>query len=431
MRLASRLASRLRQRPRYWLGTSPHRPHAAAHRSTASTSFSTLPALTVFTHPSYTLALPERHSFPMNRYELVAEAVRGGSTPSARIAVRNDPRRATMDELERAHDQYYLADFVAGDLSVEEVRAIGFPWSDALVERTLRITGATLEATLDVLVDAGENAAVEEQVLGDDDDLSWIAGRMDGQGSRTEFTETDTTVTTTPSFSKMRGGWRVSGNLAGGTHHAFGAHGEGFCIVNDVAVAARFAQSQFEHVRNIAVIDLDVHQGNGTADIFADDDSVFTLSVHADNNYPWVGQSRVASDLDIALPDDASPADYLRAVHQGLRELDRQGHGNASSSAGEGAGEGRRPSGKQWDLVFFQAGVDPLESDRLGRLKLGREDLAARNAAVYAWCAERRIPTVITMGGGYARPIERSVEAHRDVFCQAADIAAETRRSTS
>ena len=386
-----RLASRLRKRPRYWGGTPRHRPHAA-HRSTASTSF----ALTVFTHPSYTLALPERHSFPMNRYELVAEAVRG-STPSARIDVRNDPRRATMDELERAHDQYYLADFVAGDLSSAEVRAIGFPWSDALVERTLRITGATLEATLDVLVDAGGNAA----------------------GSRTDTTVTERSFSTT-------GGWRVSGNLAGGTHHAFGAHGEGFCIVNDVAVAARFAQSQFEHVRNIAVIDLDVHQGNGTADIFADDDSVFTLSVHADNNYPWVGQSRVASDLDIALPDDASPADYLRAVHQGLRELDRHGHGNASSSAGEG----RRPSGG-WDLVFFQAGVDPLESDRLGRLKLGREDLAARNAAVCAWCAERRIPTVITMGGGYARPIQRSVEAHRDVFCQAADIAAETRRSTS
>ena len=301
----------------------------------------------VYHHPDYTLPLDERHSFPMERYELVKQEL-SNVAPQYNIQIHTPPP-ATKEQVALIHDHDYLTAFNTGQLTPLEVRTMGFPWSYELVRRTYRITGATIQCVDDVC------------------------------GS-------DTT--------------RISGNLAGGTHHAFRGHAEGYCIFNDVAVAARVAQQKHQ-VGKCLVIDLDVHQGNGTAECFQDDASVYTWSVHGDNNYPW--KSRVPSDLDTPLPDDVSGEDYLNSVEQGLEGL------NAS----------------EFDLVFYQAGVDPLRADRLGRLGLSREDLQARNALVYSWCAAHDKRVVVTMGGGYSKPIEKSVEAHVDVFTQGAHMLLE------
>ena len=230
--------------------------------------------------------------------------------------------------------------FLDGTLSAAAVRRIGFPWSREMVDRTLASAGATLAATRDAL-----------------------------------------TV-----------GW--GGTLAGGTHHALYAEGAGFCVVNDIAVAIR----KLQHDRGIgraAVIDLDVHQGDGTAAIFQDDQRVFTFSMHGAANFPFRKQP---SRLDIALRDGTEDDDYLRRLAQALPEV--------LAFAPE--------------IVFYQAGVDTLASDRLGRLSLTSDGLAARDRMVFEAC--RGIPFVVTMGGGYSEPIELTVEAHAQTYRLAAQL---------
>jgi acetoin utilization deacetylase AcuC-like enzyme len=231
----------------------------------------------------------------------------------------------------------------SGSLSAQQQREIGFPWSPQMVERSRRSTGATVAAA--------------RLALG---------GAAARQG--------------------------LAGNLAGGTHHASGDKGAGFCVFNDVAVAARLMQAEWSRLHGrarplqVAVIDLDVHQGNGTASIFAADPSVFTLSLHGQKNFPF---RKEASDLDIDLPDGCSDVAYLEALEHGLAELERR------FEAG---------------LIFYLAGADPHEGDRLGRLKLSYDGLQARDRRVFDWAWQRRIPLAFVMAGGYGHDIETSVQ---------------------
>ncbi len=193
-------------------------------------------------------------------------------------------------------------------------------------------------------------------------------------------------------FAALEDGWAA--NLAGGTHHAFPDRGEGFCVFNDVAVAAREIQAE-GRARNVSVFDLDVHQGNGTAAIFANDPTVFTLSVHGSDNFPF---KKETSDLDIELPDGTGDADYLEAVERGLEAALRS-----------------HP-----DLAFYVAGADPYEGDRLGRLAVSLEGLARRDELVFDTCRKARVPVAIVMSGGYARNVKDTVEIHYNTVRSAA-----------
>jgi len=281
----------------------------------------------VFYCDHFVLPLPDGHRFPMEKYSLLRERVARAGEDELHV-----PEAATDEELLRVHDAGYLERVVSGTLAREDVRRIGFPWSPQLVERSRRSVGGTL---------ASSRAALE-----------------DG----------------------------ASANLAGGTHHAFPDRGEGFCVFNDVAVAARALQAE-GRARRLAVLDLDVHQGNGTAAIFRGDDTVFTLSVHGANNYPF---RKEEGDLDVELPDASGDDLFLSAVEQGVRV--------ALASAP--------------DLAFYLAGADPFEGDRLGRLNVSKAGLARRDELVLDLCAAAGVPVAVVMSGGYARNVEDTVDIH-------------------
>ena len=297
-----------------------------------------------FYDPIYTDGLSEQARFPRERYRLVRdEFARRGL--DLRADVRRSPMCAERDLL-TVHASSYVSAFLEATLDERVARRIGLrPWTDKIVERTLRILGGTVAAT---------------HALFDED-------------------------------------CRVAGNLAGGTHHAFESEGAGYCVFNDLAVAARVAQRD-HGVERVLIVDLDVHQGDGTAALLRDDPSVFTLSVHCAKNFPFRKQQ---SDLDIALPEGLEDPAYLAALDETLAPLlDHQ----------------------QPELLIYQAGVDPLAEDHLGRWAITRYGLQQRNARVYALARARRIPTLVLMGGGYARPIERSAEAIGDVFEQSVEM---------
>lgn len=302
----------------------------------------------------YTGAIDDRARFPKVRYQQVRaqlEDALAAASLSEAAALVDDPPRASRAELELAHDPDYVDRFLAGRLTDHEIRKIGFrPWKPEFLDRTLTLTGASLRAVRDVL--AGSPCA---------------------------------------------------GNLAGGTHHAFRAHGEGYCVFNDLAIGARLAQR--EGVERVMIVDLDVHQGNGTAAIFDGDPSVFTYSMHGRRNYPWRKQT---SDVDVELEDGAGDDDVIAALERTLPE----------------ALMSQRP-----DLLFFQAGVDALSTDALGRLSMTREGMSRRNAIVFDYASYWDIPVVVFMGGGYADPISDSVEAHVDLFVALVERArSETQR---
>jgi acetoin utilization deacetylase AcuC-like enzyme len=279
----------------------------------------------------YTFPLPAGHRFPIEKYALLRERVLSEGI----VAPENmhEPRRIGSDDLLLVHTTDYVDRFNRGQLSSEEIRKLGFPWSEALVERSYRAAGGTLEAAVHA----------------------------------------------------MQHGLAM--NLAGGTHHAFSGHGEGFCVFNDVAVAIRVLQRD-GLVRRAAVIDLDVHQGNGTHAIFADDPSVFTFSMHGGKNYPF---HKVPGCLDIELPDGTIDDGYIDQL----------------SAALPGVLAESRP-----DLVVYLAGADPHEQDRLGRLALTFAGLARRDTIVIDQCREVGIPVVITVAGGYGDPIDATVAVH-------------------
>jgi acetoin utilization deacetylase AcuC-like enzyme len=296
--------------------------------------------LKIFYTDHYVLPLPDGHRFPMAKYALLRERVAGSDLVDALV----DPRAATDTEILRAHHPDYVARVTTGTLSPIEVRRIGFPWTPEMVERSRRSSGATLQAC---------QAALE-----------------DG----------------------------IAVNLAGGTHHAFHDRGEGYCVFNDSAIAALAMQAEGRAGR-VVVVDCDVHQGNGTASIFAGDPSVFTFSIHGANNFPF---TKEASDLDIELVDGTGDDAYLEALQEGL----------------VGALGRFRP-----DLAIYLAGADPYEDDRLGRLALSKNGLRRRDLLVLETLAHWGIPAAVTMAGGYARRIEDTVDIHFATVEIAASLA--------
>jgi acetoin utilization deacetylase AcuC-like enzyme len=287
----------------------------------------------------FVLPLPEGHRFPMGKYEKLRARV-AAECPGIQL-VQAQP--ASDGELALAHSPGYIDAVTQGHLSSAQQREIGFPWSARMVERARRSVGATIQAARRALID----------------------------------------------------GERIAANLAGGTHHASADRGSGWCVFNDTAVAARLMQAEWHRAHRqllrVAVIDLDVHQGNGTASIFQDDDSVFTLSMHGARNFPFRKQ---AGSLDIELPDGCDDQAYLTALDEALAALWRR-HGDA-------------PPG----LVFYLAGADPHEGDRLGRLRLSDEGLAERDRRVFDACGERGIAVALSMAGGYGRDIGTTVAVH-------------------
>ncbi|EHR71054.1 deacetylase, histone deacetylase/acetoin utilization protein [Burkholderiales bacterium JOSHI_001] len=288
----------------------------------------------LFHTDQFVLPLPTGHRFPMPKYRLLHEQVLQNG-PGIRIL---EAPAATEGELALAHDPGYIDGVLRGTLSTAAQREIGFPWSERMAQRAVRSVGATIAAA---------RAALAEG---------------------------------------------VAAQTAGGTHHAYSFKGSGYCVFNDVAVAARLMQAETHrrHKRGlrVLVIDLDVHQGNGTAAIFRDDESVFTFSMHGARNFPF---RKEASDLDVELPDGCSDEPYLAALDHALASV--------------AARLADRPPG----LAFYLAGADPHEGDRLGRLKLSSAGLAARDERVLAWLRARRIPVALSMAGGYGHDIHTTV----------------------
>lgn len=279
----------------------------------------------------YTFPLPNGHRFPIEKYERLRQRVLAeGTVPDAAM---HDPQRVAYDDLLRVHERAYVERFAAGTLTPAEVRRLGFPWSRELVERSLRATGGTCEAAAFAL-DAG-----------------------------------------------------VAMNLAGGTHHAFPDHGEGFCVFNDVAVAIRALQHT-GRIARAAVVDLDVHQGNGTHFIFAADPSVYTFSMHGGRNYPF---HKVPGNLDVELEDGTGDDAYLDRLEAELPGV------LARARA---------------DLVVYLAGADVHEHDKLGRLGLTAGGLARRDVVVLEHCRDVGLPVAVTIAGGYGRDVDTTVALH-------------------
>ncbi|MDF1656060.1 MAG: histone deacetylase [Verrucomicrobiales bacterium] len=290
--------------------------------------------------PIYTEGLDPEARFPRERYRLVMESL-SEDVREGRLRFR-EAERMDPEDLYLVHDHAYVRDFLNGTLDDSMVRRIGLrPWTEAIVERTLILTGGTIEATRQAVSESG-----------------------------------------------------FAGNLGGGTHHAYRDFGSGYCIFNDLAVAAKVAQRDFG-IRRVVILDLDVHQGDGTAAIFENDSSVTTVSFHCGKNFPF---RKMKSDYDMSLDEGIGDSEYLDGVERFVsREL----------------------APMEFDLLFFQGGVDALETDRLGHLSLSREGMMRRNELVLDFARAKGIPLVITMGGGYGEPIETSVAAHADLFRQA------------
>ena len=245
-----------------------------------------------------------------------------------------DAPAASDTQILYAHNASYLIKVLQGSLSAQEQQEIGFPWSIQMVERSRRSAGGTLAASQSALNEG------------------------------------------------------VAANLAGGTHHAYRNRGSGFCVFNDSAIAARALQKEVDSRLKIAIIDLDVHQGNGTASILENDPSIFTLSIHGENNFPF---TKEVSDLDIGLPDETGDEPYLAALHQGLEILDKR----------------FKP-----DFIIYLAGADPHEGDRLGKLSVSKDGMLQRDRCVFQYGLDRQIPIAFSMAGGYGKEIQSTVDIH-------------------
>ncbi len=277
----------------------------------------------------FVLPLPSGHRFPMEKYSKLRNLV------SHLEGVKLVEAPAASDtQILYAHDPQYLMNIIEGNLSTREQREIGFPWSQKMVERSRRSAGATVAAC------------------------------------KTSLTE------------------GVAVNLAGGTHHAYRDRGSGFCVFNDSAIAARALQKEINPKLKIAIIDLDVHQGNGSAAILQNDSSIFTLSIHGENNFPF---KKEISNLDFGLPDACNDQTYLEALNHCLDELDSR----------------FKP-----DSLIFLAGADPHEDDRLGRLNISSEGMRLRDETVLRYAFDRKLPIAISMAGGYGKEMTSTVNIH-------------------
>ena len=330
-----------------------------------------------FYSDTFVLPLPEHHRFPMAKYRLLRERLVAEQILTAGDLEIPDP--ISWDDLRLVHDAGYADAVDAGTLSADAQRRIGFPWSPMMVERSRRSVGATLAAARSVVVQGfspGKAGLPPSRLRRyGEPRRSSLEMRASG-GGKACTTE------------------RVSANLAGGTHHAFRDRGEGYCVFNDVAVAAAVLLRDGS-IGRATVVDCDVHQGNGTAAIFRDQPAVFTFSLHGAKNFPF---RKETSDLDVTFEDGAGDDEYLAALAAHLpRVLDAH-----------------RP-----DIVFYLAGADPFEGDRLGRLKVTIEGLRTRDRLVFDACRDRDIPVAVAMSGGYCPDVEAIVTIHTNTVREA------------
>jgi len=290
--------------------------------------------LKVFYSDHYTLPLPEGHRFPNEKYRLLRIALL-----EQKILTLNqlcESPLATLDELSLAHDPKYILSIKDGSINPEIIKRIGFPWSPQMYFKAASTVGGAIQAALSALTN------------------------------------------------------EISGNLAGGTHHAHYDRGEGYCIFNDQAVVTRYLLKN-KLVDKVAILDLDVHQGNGNSSILFNDPGVFIASVHGEKNYPF---KKIPSHLDIALPDNAGDALYLKAVDQVLEAI-----------------ESFDP-----DIILYQMGVDALEFDSLGKIKVSYQGLIQRDKKVFQFAKNHRIPISLALGGGYSKPIQYTLEAYLNTY---------------
>ncbi|MFN2290230.1 MAG: histone deacetylase [Anaerolineae bacterium] len=296
-----------------------------------------------FYSDTFRFPLPDNHRFPLGKYALLRQAVvTADILPRLELSI---PEPASDEQILRAHDAEYLRRMVSGQLTPKEIRRIGLPWSQELVLRARYSVGGTIACC---------RAALQEG---------------------------------------------IAINLAGGTHHAFRDHGQGYCLFNDSIIACRTMQAQGRASRFV-IVDCDVHQGNGTAVIAADDPTIYTFSIHSESNFPL---RKEESDLDIALPDGTGDLAYLEALEAGLRQA------LSESDA---------------DLALYLAGADPHEEDRLGHLALTKAGLADRDRLVLDLCRREHIPVAVVMAGGYGRRVEDTVDIHLATVRISAEMAA-------
>jgi acetoin utilization deacetylase AcuC-like enzyme len=327
----------------------------------------------------YEVPLPPNHRFPMEKYRKVRERVQHAiqsHLPHDAGKVQYEfavSPLVTVQDLETTHCPDYIQRYLDGNQTKEELRNVGFPWSPMGVDRSSSSTGGTVAAaTLLCKVKRKQKAYLQD-----------VAKHMDDKSEMNE--------------AKM--GLLFSAHVAGGTHHAFRDRGEGFCVFSDIAVAANVLLRDFpDLVKKILIIDLDVHQGNGNAVLFQGIEEVKTFSMHCNANYFSAKQD---SDLDIELPPETTDATYLATLHHWLNRF-------------------RRGDAGELDFIFFQAGVDILEDDRLGRMSISQEGIARRNEMVFDLAKDLKVPLCITMGGGYPkRDWEPILKAHANVYIQA------------
>lgn len=292
-------------------------------------------------HPIYRHPLPEGHRFPMEKYELLPKQLLHEGTCTAENFF--EPAPALDEDILRVHTVNYLRSLKELTIDARAIRKTGFPLSQILVDREIIIAGGTIEA------------------------------------------------------SKYALQYGIAMNIAGGTHHAYSGHGEAFCLLNDQAIAARFLQHN-NLTKKILIVDLDVHQGNGTAEIFKDDGSVFTFSMHGKNNYPF---RKERSNLDIPLPDGIGDVEYLKFLKETLPHLIEQ---------------------QQPDFIFYLSGVDIISSDKLGKLGCSIDGCRERDRYVLQLCCDQNIPVQVSMGGGYSPDIKTIIEAHANTFRLAQEI---------
>ena len=294
--------------------------------------------LEIFYHPIYTSGISNSSNFPRDRYQLIFESI-SKSNRNKNIKFKI-PKKINVEHLYNVHQKKHVDQFLKGTLPEVQQRKIGLrPWTSKIIERTLFIMGGSLSAVA----------------------------------------------------SSLNNG--ASANLAGGTHHAHYDYGSGYCIFNDLAISAYYCKEKFKEYQNILILDLDVHQGDGTATMLKNDESIFTFSMHCESNFPLKKQ---ISDLDIPLKKGMEDKTFLKILASNLEKLEEN----------------------QTDIVFFQAGVDGLFHDSLGHLNLSHQGMMKRNEMVLSFCKKKKCPVVIFMGGGYAKPISHTINAFSELFFQ-------------
>ena len=296
----------------------------------------------LFYHPIYTYGIDKNSTFPRDRYKMTKNYLN-----KKEISINfQKPKLAKIEDIILGHQEKYVTSFIHGMLTEKEKRRIGLqPWNEHIVNRTLYILGGSIGAM---------KSAIEKN--------------------------------------------NIAGNMAGGTHHAHSSFGSGYCVFNDLAICAFKSIKDYKNVNNVLIIDLDVHQGDGTATILKNHRNIFTFSMHCENNFPL---KKMKSDLDIPLTKGMKDNQYLDILQKNIEILER----------------------KKFDLILFQAGVDILHHDSLGYLEISREGIRSRNRIVLEFAKNKSLPLVVFMGGGYSKPIHHSVSAFVDLFIQCSNYA--------